>query len=463
MNTERESNLSHYIDHRVVDPKNKKIGKLTCLWSDASGQPAFLGIQTGWLFGRTHVVPAQGAGVSQDSQTIRIAYSEEQVKGAPTFDPGIELDDAVQRDVLSYYGGSPDTLRASQAAQTEVQSSGAQGVAQEEAHIPLSEEELRVGKRQVEAGGVRLRKIIRTETTNQPVELQREEIVVERVPGGEGQSGVKPFEGEDVYIPLRREEAVVEKASRVREEVRVRKTTETDREIVSGDVRREDVDIESTGEAREVTTGSEREARPSRSRRKTSGEAQPTEGREWARARRTGGKAVFCICQREEQASRIVDELKDGGFSNEDISVMFADQKGTKDFAHEKHTKAPEGAVTGAAAGGLLGGGLGWLAGVGTLAIPGIGPFVAAGPLMAALGGAAFGASTGGIVGALIGVGMPEYEAKRYENKLREGNVLVSVHSDSADETRRAKAIFEINGGDDIATTGEDEAHEKAA
>src|SRR5688572_14554776 len=143
-------------------------------------------------------------------------------------------------------------------------------------------------------------------------------------------------------------------------------------------------------------------------------------------------KSVFCLSDNEGQAERIVQELKAAGFSNNDISVLFPDKSGTKDFAHEQHTKAPEGAATGAGTGGVLGGVLGWLVGVGALAIPGVGPFVAAGPVMAALGGAAIGAGTGGLIGALVGLGIPEYEAKRYEAKLKEGNILLSVHSDNA-------------------------------
>src|SRR5436190_19244 len=134
-------------------------------------------------------------------------------------------------------------------------------------------------------------------------------------------------------------------------------------------------------------------------------------------------KAVFCIATTDEQASRIVDNLKMAGFSNQDISVLFPDKTGTKDFAHQKQTKAPEGAVTGAGTGGVLGGAVGWLAGIGALAIPGLGPFIAAGPLMAALSGAAVGAAAGGLVGALVGMGIPEYEAKRYEGKIKQGNV----------------------------------------
>src|SRR5205807_9076492 len=113
-----------------------------------------------------------------------------------------------------------------------------------------------------------------------------------------------------------------------------------------------------------------------------------------------------------------------------DISVLLPDKTGTRDFAHEKGTKAPEGAVTGAGTGGILGGALGWLAGIGAIAIPGLGPFIAAGPIMAALSGAAIGASAGGILGTLVGMGIPEYEAKRYESKIREGRILLSVHSE---------------------------------
>src|SRR5437879_1839146 len=124
-------------------------------------------------------------------------------------------------------------------------------------------------------------------------------------------------------------------------------------------------------------------------------------------------KSVFCLARDQDQAGRIVDSLKTAGFSNNDISALLPDKTGTKDFAHEKSTKAPEGAITGAGTGGILGGALGWLAGIGALAIPGVGPFVAAGPIMAALSGAAIGATAGGIAGTLIGMGIPEYEAKR--------------------------------------------------
>ena len=166
-------------------------------------------------------------------------------------------------------------------------------------------------------------------------------------------------------------------------------------------------------------------------------------------------KAVFCIANTETQARTIVDQLKAAGFSNNDISVLFPDKSGTKDFAHEQNTKAPEGAAAGAGTGGVLGGALGWLVGIGTLAIPGLGPFIAAGPIMAALSGAAAGAAIGGLSGALIGMGIPEYEAKRYEGKIKEGNILISVHTEDSTERSRAKDIFTRAGADDISSTGE--------
>jgi hypothetical protein len=172
-------------------------------------------------------------------------------------------------------------------------------------------------------------------------------------------------------------------------------------------------------------------------------------------------KSVFCITRDEAQACNIVDSLKAAGFSNNDISVLLPDKTSTREFAHEKGTKAPEGAITGVGTGGVLGGVLGWLAGIGALAIPGLGPFIAAGPIVAALSGAAVGATAGGVIGALVGMGIPEYEAKRYESRLREGRVLIAVHSENSDETKRAKEIFERAGAEDIATGGEETVSKK--
>jgi hypothetical protein len=165
--------------------------------------------------------------------------------------------------------------------------------------------------------------------------------------------------------------------------------------------------------------------------------------------------SVFCIAPSESQASTIVSKLKAAQFADNDISVLLPDKGGTRDFAHEQHTKAPEGATTGAGTGAVVGGALGLLAGIGALAIPGVGPFIAAGPIMATLGGAAVGGTVGGITGALIGMGIPELEAKRYEGKIKGGNVLISVHSDSSEETKRAKEIFESSGASDISTGSE--------
>ena len=165
--------------------------------------------------------------------------------------------------------------------------------------------------------------------------------------------------------------------------------------------------------------------------------------------------SVICIATSEEQAATIVDALKVAGFSNNDVSVLLPDKQGTKDFAHKKNTKAPEGATTGGVTGGVLGGALGWLVGIGALAIPGVGPFIAAGPIIAALSGAAVGGAVGGLTGALIGLGIPEYEAKRYEGKLRSGNILISAHTENSNEAHRAKEIFQRLGAEDISSTGE--------
>ena len=165
--------------------------------------------------------------------------------------------------------------------------------------------------------------------------------------------------------------------------------------------------------------------------------------------------SVFCIATARHQAENIVDQLKAANFSNNAISALFSDKDTSHDFAHEKNTKAPEGTVTGAGTGGVLGGALGWIAGIGALAIPGVGPFVAAGPIMAALSGAAIGATVGGIAGALIGMGIPELEAKRYEGKLQEGNILISVHTENSEQITRVKEIFTNGGAQDICTTDE--------
>jgi hypothetical protein len=165
--------------------------------------------------------------------------------------------------------------------------------------------------------------------------------------------------------------------------------------------------------------------------------------------------AVYCIALDQMHAETIVMRLKDSGFSANDISVLFPDKGGTRDFAHEQNTKLPEGAATGGAAGMGTGAVLGWLAGIGSLAIPGVGPFIAAGPILAALGGAAVGGAAGGIIGGLIGMGIPEYEAKLYDGKVRSGNILISVHTENSDQVKAAKKIFEDAKAEDIRSTSE--------
>jgi hypothetical protein len=168
--------------------------------------------------------------------------------------------------------------------------------------------------------------------------------------------------------------------------------------------------------------------------------------------------AVFGIYADQLAAEDAVETLKDAGFRNTDISVLFPENQGTKDFAHEKHTKAPEGAVTGGSSGAVIGGALGWLAGIVALAIPGLGPFIAAGPLLGMLGGIGVGTAIGGLTGALIGLGIPEYEAKRYEGRIKRGSILLSVHCDDVDWARRAKNILSQTGAEDVASTGEAKA-----
>ena len=164
--------------------------------------------------------------------------------------------------------------------------------------------------------------------------------------------------------------------------------------------------------------------------------------------------SVFCTAT-VSQTDTIIHKLQNAGFSGNDISVLMADKGGTRDFAHVHNTKAPEGAATGAGTGAVVGGALGWLAGIGALAIPGLGPFIAAGPIMAALSGAAVIGTLGGLTGALVGMGIPEFEAKKYEGKVKSGSSLISVHSEDSAETKRAKEIFEQAGAQDITTSSE--------
>jgi len=165
--------------------------------------------------------------------------------------------------------------------------------------------------------------------------------------------------------------------------------------------------------------------------------------------------AVFGLYRSRSQAENAVDALRADGFRSDDISVLLPNKQSSEEFAHEKNTKTPEGTTTGAVTGGAVGGTLGLLAGIGALAIPGLGPFIAAGPIMGALAGVGAGGAVGGLVGALIGMGIPEYEAKRYEGHVKDGGILLSVHCDDSDWVSRAKRILEQTGAHDVSSAGE--------
>jgi hypothetical protein len=190
-------------------------------------------------------------------------------------------------------------------------------------------------------------------------------------------------------------------------------------------------------------------------RRNAAVQSFPSEA--FTKEREMAGKntAVFGIYANRSSIEEAVENLRSAGFRNTDISVLFPENEGTKDLATDKRTKAPEGATTGGVAGGIAGGVLGWLTGIGLIAIPGLGPFLAAGPIVAALAGVGAGGALGGIIGTLAGLGVPEYEAKRFEGRIRAGGILLSVHCDNADWVKRAKAIMQNTGGQDIAAAGE--------
>jgi len=295
--------LERLIGYEVLDKLNENIGSVTAFWSDQSGKPAYIGVKTLWLVGKSHVVPAYGAELNHARKHLRLPFASETVKDAPSFDPDAELDAEKEREVCDYYQtrepgisghgygmaqqerteGYPTGASTTGASTTEASTTGASTTGAsttgasttgasttgastteasatgnypesqtgqatgEETRMPIREEELAVGKRSVEAGGVRLRKIVRSETVEQPVEVKREDVEVERVPASESQAEAtsgQAFEGEEIYIPLWREEPVVSKEAHVREEVRARKTEESERETVSGEVRKEDVEVQ---------------------------------------------------------------------------------------------------------------------------------------------------------------------------------------------------------------------------
>ncbi|HYE07191.1 MAG TPA: PRC and DUF2382 domain-containing protein [Planctomycetota bacterium] len=264
-----DERLRGLIGYKVVDRDDEKIGTVSAVWEDSRGEPAFLGVKTGWLgMGRSHIVPAHSADWSPNKQAIRLPFSVQVVKDAPTFDEDEQIDHVAESRIYTYYREHGFTMHAGDdqpptTAMSDAYSQPGEETAQpvdapaadttleprssEERSIPLREEELVVGKREVEAGGVRLRKIVRTEIVNQPVEVMREDVVIERVPAGGAtttESTGETFAEEEIYIPLRREEAVVGKRARTREEVRVRTTEQVESQQVSETLRSEDVEVE---------------------------------------------------------------------------------------------------------------------------------------------------------------------------------------------------------------------------
>ena len=261
------------IDFDVVDGAGDSIGSLNALWTDRdNGQLEFLGVKTGWIFGSNHVVPIDKVQIDEANRQVRLPYTADFIKGAMTIDADSEITEAQEAEIHRYYGdgghvatGSRTTTATTAAAATgATAATGANltadrrtetgvttGKAGETIDVALREEQLKVGKRTVEAGAVRLRKIIRTEVVNQPVELKHEEIVVERVPASEIRAGgagdIAAFEGKDIPVPLRKEEAVVAKEAVVTGAVRVRKTEDVETQTVSDTVRKEDVQVDKSG------------------------------------------------------------------------------------------------------------------------------------------------------------------------------------------------------------------------
>jgi uncharacterized protein (TIGR02271 family) len=231
----------------VLDNERKSVGTIDNIWVDDSGQPAFFGVQTGWLFGKLHVVPAHQAHVNYERRRVRLPHSKDKVKDAPSFDATVDLSPAQENEVYHYYGltshqSAAPTGREGKGRRKEKSAASTE----EEKTIQLNEERAEVRKREVDAGGVRLRKVIRTETVNRPVEVKREDVEIERVPAEEGRSAdaSSNFEEEEIYIPLRQEEAVMHKETHRSEDVRVGKKSRKEHQDLSETVRKEDIEVE---------------------------------------------------------------------------------------------------------------------------------------------------------------------------------------------------------------------------
>lgn len=228
------SNLERLIGYSVIDQKGDALGTVENLWADHNGRPAYLGVSTERNSAKTFVVPARSAEVSHNSRRVRLPFLMEKLKGAPSYAADVSFSEAMEKEIGRYYGLTQRSFASAPSVTTETG----------ERTVQLKEESLKVGKREVEAGGVRLRKIVRTEVVNQPVELRREELVIERVPGSGQKATNATFEGEEIYIPLVQEEVVVAKDTVVREEVRVGKKSTTEHQTVSETVRKEDLQVE---------------------------------------------------------------------------------------------------------------------------------------------------------------------------------------------------------------------------
>jgi uncharacterized protein (TIGR02271 family) len=230
-----------YHGYSVIDKDGARIGHLAGAWADRTGQSKYLAVRTGWIFGRTHVVPLQGIRMDKAHRVLVVPYSEAHVKSAPECEPGHSITAPLEEAVGQHYGlhATGDTIaRAGSRTGTPEQRTA------EHVTIPLAEERIVLGKREVEAGGIRLRKVIRTEIVHQPIELRREEIIIERVAGPEGPpSATNVFNEEVIFVPIHREEPIIAKEARIREEVRVRKTARVEHRDIEEHVRKEDIEV----------------------------------------------------------------------------------------------------------------------------------------------------------------------------------------------------------------------------
>ena len=267
LSSRNAENIHDLLDYQVLDQAGHDIGTLHSFWADhRTGALEFVGVKTGWLFGQNHVLPADKVEFDDAARTVRVPYDAEFVKGAPSIDADAEISDAQEAEIYRYYnvsargatttarttdtGAAGDTATAATQNRTDTTAATTAATAksaagQDTVEVPLTEEQLKVGKRTVDAGQVRLRKIVRTEIVNQPVEVRREDVVVERVPAGEvrGGAATSDFQEEVIDVPLTREEAVVAKEAHVTGAVRLNKTAATETQQVSETVRKEDVEV----------------------------------------------------------------------------------------------------------------------------------------------------------------------------------------------------------------------------